>query len=364
MRGDGSACRHLRPQGPRLGPRHRHGPVRRAGVRAPRPSYQWILGHYYPGTPLGTGADTNRVLLASGRSSLSLGSADDFRRRVADGVGHGPGRSPSPATASSSLGKGPSAACRTTRFKPAGSPLRLSGARYRGTIRLRRSGGALGPEHASAELLRQGRRAQEMPSSWHLEALKAQAVAARSLLARGRGSARWFGATSVPEHLGPGLRRRYAAETTATNAAVDETSNEVLLSGSASPPPSSTRPRAAGPPPSPTSGAPPGLVPVPRQRPRPVRHDLAAPQLGPDDAETTAPTPAGTASGRRRRSSGSWGAARRARSRTSGSQPATAPGGSRRPGSTGPARAGRSRVRTHASSSASAPRGSRSASYA
>src|SRR5262245_39783061 len=47
-------------------------------------TYDQILAHYYPGTELGPAPlSTVRVLLASGRRSLTIGSAGHFRVRDA-----------------------------------------------------------------------------------------------------------------------------------------------------------------------------------------------------------------------------------------------------------------------------------------
>ena len=71
--------------------------------------------------------------------------------------------------------------------------LRLSGDRYRGLLRVRSQGGRLSAVNDIAlEPYIKGVIAWEMPASWHPEALKAQAVVARTYGLVSRKSGSWF----------------------------------------------------------------------------------------------------------------------------------------------------------------------------
>jgi stage II sporulation protein D len=196
--------------------------------------YAWILDHYYTGTTLGTsGVGRVRVLLASGAGSLSIGSTSAFTVRDANG-----------RTFNLSAGthvlrpnlrvQTASGALRTlagpVRFSPGSALLRLSGDRYRGLLRVRVQGGRLSAVNDIAlEPYVKGVVAWEMPAAWHPEALKAQAVVARTygLVSRKSG---WFDLfDDTRSQVYGGVR----AEDPRTNAAVDATSGEVVRSGGA-----------------------------------------------------------------------------------------------------------------------------------
>jgi stage II sporulation protein D len=196
--------------------------------------YAWILDHYYTGTTLGTsGVGRVRVLLASGSGSLSVGSTSAFTVRDANGrtfnlsAGtHVLRPNLRIQTASDRLRTlaGP------VRFSPGSALLRLSGDRYRGFLRVRSRGGQLSAVNDIAlEPYVKGVVAWEMPASWHPEALKAQAVVARTygLVSRKSG---WFDLfDDTRSQVYGGVR----AEDPRTNAAVDATSGEVVRSGGA-----------------------------------------------------------------------------------------------------------------------------------
>jgi stage II sporulation protein D len=154
--------------------------------------YRDILGFYYQGTTLGsTGKRKVRVLLVSGRSSVTLSSSASFTvegKKLAANTAYsvvptaggrvrivGVGRFDSPATAS-----------------PGADFLRLNGARYRGSFTLWVVSGKIAVVNVVAL---QGYLysvvPREMPASFALEALKAQSVAARSYAVRAH-RASWF----------------------------------------------------------------------------------------------------------------------------------------------------------------------------
>jgi stage II sporulation protein D len=69
---------------------------------------------------------------------------------------------------------------------------------------------------------------QEMASGWPLEALKAQAVAARTYAVRRLGSNRW-GVADISDDVWDQAYRGYGREAQDTNRAVDETMGQVLM---------------------------------------------------------------------------------------------------------------------------------------
>ncbi|HSE80520.1 MAG TPA: SpoIID/LytB domain-containing protein [Gaiellaceae bacterium] len=197
--------------------------------------YAWILDHYYRGSTLGTsGVGRVRVLLASGAGSLSIGSASAFTVRDANGrtfnlsAGtHVLRTNLRIRTASGALRRLAS----PVRFSPGSALLRLSGNRYRGLVRVRTQGGRLSAVNDIAlEPYVKGVVAWEMPASWHPEALKAQAVVARTYGLVSRKSGSWFDLfADTRSQVYGGVR----AEDPRTNAAVDATAGEVVRSGGA-----------------------------------------------------------------------------------------------------------------------------------
>jgi stage II sporulation protein D len=100
---------------------------------------------------------------------------------------------------------------------------------YRGFFRVRLTAKALVVNHVSIEHYLRGVVPTEMPSTWPVEALRAQAIAARSYaLYRVHPS----GSFDVYDDTRSQVYRGRRAETTATNAAVRNTAGMVLLSGS------------------------------------------------------------------------------------------------------------------------------------
>jgi stage II sporulation protein D len=154
--------------------------------------YKQILGFYYDGTNVGQTSQTKiRVLLKSGLSSLTLRSSEDFKVgdktlarfvdwkvvptsdgnvRVVD-----KGKFADPATA-----------------KPGEGFLRFDGLRYRGNLKIYNHGGKLDVVNVvGLQGYLYSVVPREMPSSWPLEALKAQAVAARGYAVRAARDS-WF----------------------------------------------------------------------------------------------------------------------------------------------------------------------------
>jgi stage II sporulation protein D len=149
-------------------------------------SYDEILAYYYTGTSIGrAGRKEVRILLAEGRPAVSVSSTVPFSVRDGSGLVH-----KLPAGA---LVLKPKLVIRTVagqRLRVPGplilrpgkkAPLALDGRLYRGKLEVAAERGVLRVvNHAPLESYLQGVVANEMPHTWPLEALKAQAVAART----------------------------------------------------------------------------------------------------------------------------------------------------------------------------------------
>ncbi len=197
-------------------------------------TYDEILAHYYTGTTLGpAGVARIRVQLAVGRRQLTVGSTAPFTIR--DGIGqlwHLPAGDQT---------FGPGLLLRTTDvqqpqqlpapllFIPGASPLRHGGRPYRGQLLVSVASGTLRAVNSvGLEPYLFGVVPSEMPRTWLPEALKAQAVAARSYALAKRKNGSWFDVypdTRSQVYLGiPG-------EAPSTTAAIQATAGEVVLSG-------------------------------------------------------------------------------------------------------------------------------------
>jgi stage II sporulation protein D len=195
-------------------------------------TYDEILAHYYRGTTLGPAQVSRvRVLLAQGHSQLTVSSVAPFTAR--DGLGQlwhlpagsqtfGPG-----LRLKTTDSKAPQRVPGPVTFLPGNSPLRLGGRPYRGQFLVSVAGGALRAVNSvSLEAYLYGVVPSEMPKEWLPEALKAQAVAARTYALAVRKSGSWF-------DLYPDTRSQVylgiAHEAPSTTAAVQATAGEVVL---------------------------------------------------------------------------------------------------------------------------------------
>ena len=197
--------------------------------------YREILAHYYTGTEVSR-ADTQtiRVLLQQGRDRVTftgasragdktLTPAKTYVARVAgggvqvrDNKGRKVGSFGAPVTV------------RSGSFRLGGTALNgVIDGTYQGDLELRAgTGGGLTVVNAVAlDAYVQGVVPGEMPSSWHSEALKAQAVAARSYaLTTDKGGAVFDQYPDTRSQVYDGV----SAETSATNAAVRATAGQVV----------------------------------------------------------------------------------------------------------------------------------------
>src|SRR5919204_590162 len=188
--------------------------------------YRRILRHYYRGTSVGRlqPGRSVRVLLQSGGSAVFSGASDVGGVRlqpnrtyaaISTGAGRLEVRAGGRAVArggSPLQGRGP-------------GPLDFAGGTYRGTLGLSAAGGGVQVVNAlGLEDYVRGVVSAESPASWPMEALKAQAVAARGYAvttSHGAGFDQYADTRSQ-------VYRGVAAETRRTDAAVGATRGEVV----------------------------------------------------------------------------------------------------------------------------------------
>jgi stage II sporulation protein D len=195
-------------------------------------TYQQILAYYYSGTELGPASSRwLRVQLAESRASVAISSSAPFTAQGATGPKH---RIEAAAlTLRPNLrfksAKGPVRALAPLVLRPGKAPLSFDGSEYRGRFEILRQGAKLSVINVvPLDAYLQGVVPSEMPFSWPEEALKAQAVAART-----------YALTRVvkgkPYHLVSDVRdqvyRGIAGETDRTNEAVKATAGKVVLYG-------------------------------------------------------------------------------------------------------------------------------------
>jgi stage II sporulation protein D len=194
-------------------------------------AYDRILAHYYPGTTLGPAPVSKvRVLLAEGRKNVTISSQSQFRLRDGNGDLH--------ILAAGSYTLGPGLSVKVQRaqkpkrlrgpllFIPGAFPL-SAGRPYRGQVQVASDGGKLQVINVlGLEAYLYGVVPSEVPTHWPAEALKAQAVVARSyaLSSRKIGAAfDLYSDTRSQVYLG------VQEEEQPTNEAVDATAGDVLL---------------------------------------------------------------------------------------------------------------------------------------
>jgi stage II sporulation protein D len=198
-------------------------------------SYGQILSHYYRGTGLGTRTAVVRVLLASSRASVTIGSAAPFKAGTAR-IGAGTWKVTVALDGKLKLVKGTTTRkfSSPTTFRPGTAALALGGQHYRGSIVLRASNKRVWALNVlGLDPYVKGVVPQEMPPSWHLAALKAQAVAARTYALAAGGHCGWFGRGVMCRDTRDQVYGGRGAEEVSTNRAVDETARKVLLHGGA-----------------------------------------------------------------------------------------------------------------------------------
>jgi stage II sporulation protein D len=148
-------------------------------------TYDQMIAHYYPGTDLESGASkTIRVLLASGASNLTISSAAPFSVEDASGSSYDLAALSLKLTSSLKVelaDGGKVALSGPLKFKAGTSPLVYAGRKYAGYFRVLVSGDKLSLVNGvGLERYIYGVVPCESPHDWPAEALKAQAVVARS----------------------------------------------------------------------------------------------------------------------------------------------------------------------------------------
>ena len=192
--------------------------------------YEKIVLHYFPGTEVGDAPVSRvRVLLTSGVGTLPIGSASDFRVKDATGAVHDVTAGKYTLTPALKLKVDGSATAKALPgpllFQAAGSPLQLKHL-YRGSVQVDVVNGKLRAiNFVGLEQYLYGVVPSEMPYTWLPEALKAQAVVARSyaLATRRTGAFDLYPDTRSQVYLG------LEHERPSTNAAVDATAGQVVL---------------------------------------------------------------------------------------------------------------------------------------
>jgi len=193
-------------------------------------TYPKIVLHYFPGTELGDAPVSKvRVLMTSGVATLPIGSAADFKVRDATGAVHDVTAGKYTLTPALKLKVDGATTARALPgpllFQPGTSPLQLKHL-YRGSMQVDVVNGKLRAINlVGLEQYLYGVVPSEMPYTWLPEALKAQAVVARSyaLATRRSGAFDLYPDTRSQVYLG------IEHEKPSTNAAVDATAGKVVL---------------------------------------------------------------------------------------------------------------------------------------
>jgi stage II sporulation protein D len=193
-------------------------------------SYDRILAHYYKGTQLGrAGKAQVRVLLQRGRAKVVVSSTVPFR--VLDAAGKVHALDPGDVRLGPALLVQEQGAKKAAplpgplTFLPGGAPLSVERP-YRGSIQVIPNGKRLDVVNSvGLQAYLYGVVPDEVPDDWPVEALKAQAVAARTYALATRNSAGTFDAfADTRSQVYGGL----SAESPATSAAVDATAGQVV----------------------------------------------------------------------------------------------------------------------------------------
>ncbi len=192
-------------------------------------SYRKILRHYYRSTTFGQAGARVRVLLLASVGSSTFGGADRVgNHSVKPGRNYTVRRVGSRIVVRTTRGKRVARSSGVIRVTGANGLVTVAGkGAYRDVIEYRPglSGGVTAVNRVELENYIRGVVPNESPASWPIEALKAQAVAARSYaLGTGTGNAVFDHYDTVASQVYGG----YSSENVRTNRAVAQTSGEVL----------------------------------------------------------------------------------------------------------------------------------------
>jgi len=202
-----------------------------SGFKVDHPyTHEEILGHYYTGTTVTTRPTSSvGILLASGRASVRIGSANAFKVGAKTHAAGDPLVTPT-ATGRIRVEGLAGTFVSPLTFAPGSSVLELGSSRYRGKLVVSVAGGRLKVvNRVNIEGYLKGVVPRESPSSWPLEALKAQAVAARSYALTSGGKCGGFLCPDTRDQVYGG----FDGEAASTNTAVDQTAGEVVDFGGA-----------------------------------------------------------------------------------------------------------------------------------
>lgn len=191
-------------------------------------TYDRILAHYYEDTTLGQApVERIRILLATGRGSVQISSAAPFAAVDAKGKVQLPAGTISLGADLAITVDGKRRMLESpVRFERGKAPLRF-GHEYRGALVVHREDGSLAVvndvklEHYVYAVV-----PHEMPASWDLEALKVQAVAARTYAIVSRKTGTYYDFEHNP------IAQAYDGieeENERTSAAVDATKGQIVL---------------------------------------------------------------------------------------------------------------------------------------
>jgi stage II sporulation protein D len=192
--------------------------------------YQQIVAHYYRGTTLGKAPVARvRVLLVEGRKTLTVSADSPFRLRDGAGVLHqlepgryafGPGLRLALEPGALTQLPGP------LLFSSESTPLAVNGKRYRGSLEVGVESGRLRAINAvGLQAYLYGVVPDEVPHTWPEEALKAQAVVARSYALAVRKSGPFDLYADVRSQVYGGVD----SEEPTTTAAVNATAGQVVM---------------------------------------------------------------------------------------------------------------------------------------
>ena len=198
-------------------------------------TYDAILAHFYPGTRLAPAPVSRvRVLLAEKRKTVKISSEAGFRVRGGGGVERAlpAGEvtvAPREAQVIVSAGEKKIGLTSPVSFLRGTAPLSLDGRSYRGALELALTGKRLNViDVVGIDQYLYGVVTNEMPHDWPSEALKAQAVAARSYALANRFTGSFDLYADVRSQVYGGIE----SETPEGRAAVDATARRVLFHNS------------------------------------------------------------------------------------------------------------------------------------
>jgi stage II sporulation protein D len=192
-------------------------------------TYDQILAHYYPGTKLlPSPVPRIRVLLIDSAKKIIVSSQVPFTVVDGDGLRHNLASGNYPLTPKLKVVLAPGAAAEALpgplRFVPGTSPLWLAHP-WRGDLIVSSTGSSLAVVNSvPIEAYVRGVVSNEMPHDWPLEAVKAQAVAARSYAISHRHGADFDVFSDTRDQVYGGI----ATETTLGDQAVAGTRRQVL----------------------------------------------------------------------------------------------------------------------------------------